>query len=157
VFVCHLRKRFDIAVVVGEMNDVATAIRNLPVPTICAVHGKLIGGGVALALAADIRVAAKNASYNFGNLPRGMNPLFMLSRSMPLYIGYGRANLLYLEDPIANAEMALSLGLANVVSGSVAEAKSVAREIAKSVNSRGYDAVFGVNFSHGSISRMYVP
>lgn len=87
------------------MNDLATAIRNLPVPTICAVHGKLIGGGVALALAADIRVAAKNASYNFGNLPRGMNPLFMLSRSMPLYIGYGRANLLYLEDPIANAEM----------------------------------------------------
>ena len=60
----------DIAVVVGEMNDVAAAVRALPIPTLCAVHGKMIGGGVALALAADWRVADRKATYNFGNLLR---------------------------------------------------------------------------------------
>lgn len=72
-----------------------------------AVHGKLIGGGVALSLAAQRKISARDALFNFGNLPRGMNPLFMLSRSLPLAAGRSEAMALYLEDPSVNAHVAL--------------------------------------------------
>ncbi|MDA9173013.1 enoyl-CoA hydratase-related protein [bacterium] len=60
-------------------NELAKSIRKLPVQTSAAVHGKLIGGGVALALCTQFRVGHTGATFNIGNLPRGMNPLFMLS------------------------------------------------------------------------------
>jgi enoyl-CoA hydratase/carnithine racemase len=63
-------------------------LRKLPVATTAAVHGKLIGGGVALSLAAQYRISSQEATFNFGNLPRGMNPLFMLSRSLALVAGW---------------------------------------------------------------------
>lgn len=72
-------------------SKVATEIRQLPIPTFCVAHGKLIGGGLALALATDWRVCASDATFNFGNLPRGKNPLFMLSRSLTLSLGHGAA------------------------------------------------------------------
>lgn len=39
---------------------VVTSIRKLPIPSIAIVHGKLIGGGIALAMAADWRICPKN-------------------------------------------------------------------------------------------------
>ena len=75
------------------------------------MHGKLIGGGVALCLATTWRVGSHGASFNFGNLPRGMNPLFMLSRSLPLIVGHDLAVTMYLEDPILSSHCALKAGV----------------------------------------------
>ena len=60
----------------------------LIVHTSASIHGKLLGGGVALALAADWRVCSTATKFNVGNLPRGVNPIFMLSRALPLIAGY---------------------------------------------------------------------
>ena len=54
----------------------------LAVPTFASIHGKAIGGGVAFALAADWRACSVKTTLNFGNLPRGVNPLFLLSRAL---------------------------------------------------------------------------
>ena len=87
---------------------------------------ELIGGGVALALATDWKVCAAGTTFNFGNLPRGRHPLFMLSRSMHLNVGKGLANQLYLEDPVVTAEQAATVGLVNLIAGSVDETKRLA-------------------------------
>ncbi len=60
----------------------------LTVCTFASIHGKLLGGGVAFALAADWRVCSTSTTFNFGNLPRGVNPMFMFSRALPLMVGY---------------------------------------------------------------------
>ena len=129
-------------------NQIALMLRELPVPTICAVHGKLIGGGVALALAADLIVSADGATFSFGNLPRGMNPLFMLSRSMSLTVGQGMAEQLYLEDPVLTANEAFAAGLVSEIAGNVGETKLAALEHA-SRWAKGDTA-----FMHGPVSRV---
>ena len=91
-----------------------------------AVHGKLIGGGVALSLATDLRVAANAASFNFGNLPRGMNPLFMLSRSLPSVVGDSSAMVMYLDDMILPAATALQSGILSAIGNTVSDAKALA-------------------------------
>ena len=112
--------------VLSSFSKTAAMIRRLPVPTFGAVHGKLIGGGVALALATDFIVCSEGVTFNFGNLPRGKNPLFMLSRSMSLAVGQGLANRSYLEDPVLTAEDVMAMGLAHETAGSASEAKLIA-------------------------------
>lgn len=74
------------------------------VPTFGAIHGKLLGGGVAYALATCWRVCPKGTSFNFGNLTRGVNPLFMLSIALPLLVGKEAAFQIYIEDTVLLTE-----------------------------------------------------
>jgi len=108
-------------------NTLAMRIRKLPAYTAAAVHGKLIGGGVALALSAEWRVCQKGATFNVGNLPRGMNPLFMLSRSLPLTIGKCFGSIAYIEDPILDAFTAQALNIVNAIVDSDFGTKTTAR------------------------------
>lgn len=107
-------------------SEVAIRLRKLAVATIGAVHGKLIGGGVALALAAQCRVCSGKAMFNFGNLPRGMNPLFMLSRSLPLVAGWSEAMVMFIEDPTITAKAAWQMGIVDGVVNTVGHAKGIA-------------------------------
>ena len=70
------------------------------------MHGKLIGGGVALALTAGYCVSTYEVVFNFGNISRGMNPLFMLSRALPLVAGKSETMDMYLENPTVGAHAA---------------------------------------------------
>ena len=47
-------------------------MRNLRVPISCAVHGDVIGGAAAIFLQADLRVAESEATFQHGNLSRGV-------------------------------------------------------------------------------------
>ena len=48
------------------------AVRGLRVPVVCAVHGSMIGGAAAIFLHADLRVAESEATFQHGNLSRGL-------------------------------------------------------------------------------------
>jgi hypothetical protein len=61
---------------------------------------------VALCLSTEKRVAAVGASFNYGNLPRGVNPLFMFSRVLPLMIGHAAGFSIYVEDVVLSSEQA---------------------------------------------------
>ena len=135
-------------VTLSSTSETAAMIRRLPVPTFGAVHGKLIGGGVALALATDFIICSEGATFNFGNLPRGKNPLFMLSRSMSLAVGHGLANQSYLEDPVLTAEDVVAMGLAHGIAGSANEAKLVALQYGRTYVPRS------TPFMHGPVSRL---
>ena len=52
---------------------VAVKIRKLSIPTLAVIHGKVIGGGLALAMAADWRICPEGTTLNYGNLSRGMS------------------------------------------------------------------------------------
>jgi enoyl-CoA hydratase/carnithine racemase len=100
--------------------------------TICAIEGWCIGGGSALAVACDWRVAANNSSMYVPELKLGMN---MSWQSVPRFVNLiGPAKtkqLLILAEPLA-AEDALSWGLVDYLC-EPGQALEKAREIADKV------------------------
>ena len=72
-------------------------------------------------------MSSREATFNFGNLPRGMNPLFMLSRSLPLVVGWSEAMEMYIEDPTITAQKAWQVGVVDSVGDFVDETKNIAR------------------------------
>ena len=71
-----------------DQSDLTQTMRKLHVHKSGALSGKLIGGGVAFALATDWRSCTVKTTFNYGNLPRGVNPLFMFSVALPAMVGY---------------------------------------------------------------------
>lgn len=92
------------------------AIRHLPCPVIAAVHGAAAGGGLSLALAADIRLAAPTAKFNAAFVKVGLSAGELgTSWSLPRLIGPGRAaEMAFTARTVAAAE-ALKFGLVNRV------------------------------------------
>lgn len=88
------------------------AIAALDKPTIAAVNGPAVGAGMNLALAADIRIAARSARYDTRFMKLGIHPggghTYLLSRAVPG--GTARALLLFGEavDGPRSAELGLS-------------------------------------------------
>ena len=109
-------------------SSITLEIRSSLVPTSAAVHGKVIGGGVALALAADWRACPETATFNFGNLPRGVNPILMFSRALPLMVGRHSAFQMYVEDVVVPSRELRAYGLVNEIVADVCEAKRAALE-----------------------------
>lgn len=52
-----------------------------------AVHGFVVGGGVALMLNTVLRLASVTSTFSFGNLSRGMVPGMFLSHTLQSHIG----------------------------------------------------------------------
>ncbi len=112
--------------------QVFAEIAALPIPTIAAIHGYALGGGLELALACDLRVAAKGARLGLPEVGLGLIPGFGGTQRLPRLIGRGRALDLILTGRHVSAEEALSLGLVNRVGeDALEEAKKLARQILK--------------------------
>lgn len=74
------------------LDDVILAIRKLHQPVIAAVNGAAIGGGLCLALACDIRVAAEGAYFRAAGINNGLTASELgLSYLLPKAIGTSRA------------------------------------------------------------------
>ena len=58
------------------------ALRALASPIVAAVHGTLVGGAIAVCLSADVVVASEDATFQHGNLPRGVCPVGTYWRSL---------------------------------------------------------------------------
>ena len=93
-------------------NPLMAALRTLPVPVVCAVQGAAAGGGVGLALAADIVVAARSAYFYLPFVPAlGLVPDMGSSWLMPRAVGHARAlGLMLLGDKLP-AQQAAEWGL----------------------------------------------
>jgi enoyl-CoA hydratase/carnithine racemase len=126
------------------------AIRHLPFPVIAAVHGAATGGGLALALAADIRLVAPTAKFSAAFIKVGLS-IGELGTSWNLtqLVGPGRAAEIGYTGRIVGAEEAVRIGLANRMVPAAElldEALAMARLVAS--NSPG-----GVRLSKRAIQR----
>lgn len=92
------------------------ALHALPIPVIAAVNGAAAGGGLSLALAADVRVVAERASFSAAFVRVGfsvgeLGTSWMLTR----VVGYGLAAELAFTGRPVRADEALQIGLADRV------------------------------------------
>ena len=105
----------------------APALRNLRQPVVAAVNGPAAGGGLVLALAADIRVASSDALFLNGFINTGASGCELgLSYLLPRQIGMARAMELALTGRPIDAGEAERIGLvASVTASDVVEAAAV--------------------------------
>lgn len=94
------------------LDEVILAMRRLHQPIIAAVNGAAIGGGLCLALAADIRVAADEAYFRAAGINNGLTASELgLSYLLPRAIGSSRAFEIMLTGRDVDAAEAERIGL----------------------------------------------
>jgi len=84
-------------------------------PTIAAISGIAYGGGLELALACDLRIAAEGARFAFPEVTIGAVPGWAGSQRLPRVIGTGRAKQMILAGEPIDAATAANWGLVNEV------------------------------------------
>src|SRR5262249_49952039 len=89
------------------------SVMRLPIPTIAQVHGHAVGGGLALALACDLRYAAEDArlGVNFARL--GLHPGLASTLTLARAVGMSRAHELFYTGRLVSGREAETLGLVN--------------------------------------------
>jgi enoyl-CoA hydratase len=104
-----------------------------PVPTIAAIEGHCLGGGLELALSCDLRVASAVSRLGLPEVKLGVFPAGGGTERLPRLIGDSRAReLIYTGEPVDAAE-AFRIGLVNRVvpaGQALAEAQALGRTIA---------------------------
>ncbi|MCU1476178.1 MAG: enoyl-CoA hydratase [Subtercola sp.] len=94
-----------------------SSIRSMRVPVIAAINGAAAGGGLSLALAADIRMASPTAKFNAAFVKIGLSAGDLgVSWLLPRLIGPGRAAEIALTGRMVRAEEAERIGLVTSVS-----------------------------------------
>jgi enoyl-CoA hydratase/carnithine racemase len=90
--------------------------QEVPIPVIAAVHGAALGGGLNLALGADIRIVHPAAKLGFVEINWGLLPDMSASQSLRRLVALDRMKELVLTGRRFNGEQALQYGLATEVS-----------------------------------------
>lgn len=100
----------EVAKFVRGLRDTFIEIEDLPMPTIAAIEGAAVGGGLELALACDIRVAAKTAKLGLVETGRGLIPGAGGTQRLPRVIHPNIAKELIFTSRIVTGEEAKQLG-----------------------------------------------
>lgn len=109
-------------------------VEDFPRPTIAAIHGYALGGGLELALACDLRVAARSARLGLPEAGLGIFPGAGGTWRLPRLIGLGKAKELVFTGRILDGQQAHELGIVELACDDEqleATARALAEEIAK--------------------------
>ncbi len=99
------------AMLESRYNPLILRLRAMPVPVICAVNGVAAGAGASLALAGDITIAARSASFVLAFARIGLVPDAGATFFLPQRIGRARATALAMLGEKVDAETAERWGL----------------------------------------------
>ena len=122
------------------------ALALLDAPVISAVRGAAAGGGMSMAIAADLVLASESAHFTVAYTAIGFSPDGGSSWTLPRLVGYRRATELMLLNERLSAERAHELGIVTRVVGDDAldaEAEALARRLAA-----------GPAGAHGAVKRL---
>jgi enoyl-CoA hydratase/carnithine racemase len=118
----------------------AARLAALPMPTIAAIEGNALGGGLELALCCDLRVASERAKLGLPEVRLAVTPGAGGTQRLPRVVGQARARELILTGRIVDAQEAERIGLVNRVVPA-GQAVSAAHEIGVEIAARGPVAV----------------
>lgn len=96
---------------VALIRDTINAFEQLPQPVICALNGSAFGGGLELALACDIRIAADHALLGLTETSLAIIPGAGGTQRLPRLVGVGKAKELIFTAKRISAAEALDIGL----------------------------------------------
>ena len=106
---------------------------DVPVPVIAAVHGNCFGGGLQIALGADIRIAAPDARLSVMEIRWGLVPDMGITQTLPRLVPIDVAKELTFTGRMVTGEEAAALGLVTrTADDPLAAARDLAAEIAAS-------------------------
>lgn len=92
-----------------------TSVARIPQPTIAAITGYALGGGLELAMCCDFRVMGDNAKIGQPEIALGIIPGAGGTQRLPRLVGPARAKDLVFSGRFVNAEEALAIGLVDRV------------------------------------------
>jgi enoyl-CoA hydratase len=116
------------------------ALAEIPVPTIAAVHGLAVGGGLELTLACDLRVADDSAKFGAPEVNYGLMPAYGGTQRLARVVGAAKAKELIFTGNLLPAAEALRIGLVNKVVGGGQDLRA-ARDLAHTIGQRAPKAV----------------
>lgn len=104
----------------------------VPAPVIAAVHGNCFGGGLQIALGADIRIAAPEAKLSIMEVKWGLIPDMGITQTLPRLVPIDVAKELTFSGRVVSGSEALALGLVTRTSDDpLVLALALAEEIAQ--------------------------
>jgi enoyl-CoA hydratase/carnithine racemase len=126
----------------GELGNLAQRVAlvwtQVPAPVIAAIHGACIGGGLQLALAADLRVIHPEAKLAVREIAYGMIPDMSITKTLTQLVRLDVAKELTFTGRDFDGREAAALGLATRVSE---DPRATARELAGQIAARSPHAV----------------
>jgi enoyl-CoA hydratase len=127
-------------------------IENFPKPIIAELHGLVLGGGLEMSMACDVRIASKETKCGNPEVKLGLIPGWGGTQRMPRIIGMGKAKEIILTGRDVLAEEALEIGLVNKVvpsdelhgealfmAQSIADNAPIALKLAKAAMNHSFD------------------
>ncbi len=101
--------------IIYRRDIIHSKIENLPKPTIAAVSGFALGGGLEMALVCDIRIASDTAMFGFPEIKLGGLPVGGGTQRLSRIIGIAKAKEMILTGESIDAQEAYRVGLVNKV------------------------------------------
>jgi enoyl-CoA hydratase/carnithine racemase len=111
---------------------------DLPVPVIAAIHGNCFGGGMQIALGADIRIAAPDAKLSIMEIKWGLVPDMGITQTLPRLMPIDRAKELTYTGRQVSGEEAAALGL---VTRTAEDPLAAAQELAAQIAGKSPSAI----------------
>lgn len=120
---------------------VARGWTDLPVPVIAAVHGHALGGGIQIALGADIRITAPDAKFSVLEIRWGLLPDMTGLQSLSRLVGLDVAKELAFTGRFVSGTEAVELGVATRVAD---DPRSAAMDLAHEIAGKNPHAIRGI-------------
>lgn len=140
----------DLVSRVRRMHRLAARLQSHPKPSVAALNGMTLGGGLELASACTLRIAAPNVSLGLPEVKLGVMPMYGATALVPTLIGTARSLELMLTGESIKSEQAERWGLVNRISQDASTLVDEAVAFAMSVGRHSRVAVNALRRAHAA-------
>ena len=142
------RRTFKLKHLIAEYQSAFTIMEHCPQPVICSIQGPCIGGGVDMVLAADIRIASKQAWFSIKEVDIGLAAdVGTLQRIEKLTGNSSLVRELAYTARNFSADEALSFGMISKVLNTQQELDEYAINLATQISSKSPIGIMGTKFN----------